>query len=68
MDDDNLVTPEIEKAVNWPFDNYIFDCDWDIMTSTTNARQHGFESFEDSKHMFLRILTEMTEARMIPLS
>jgi len=36
------------------------------MASTIKARQHGFESFEDSEHMFLRILTEMAEARMIP--
>ena len=61
-----LVTPDIEKAVNWSFGDYIFNCDWDIMASTTKARQHGFESFEDSEHMFSRILTEMAEARMIP--
>ena len=52
MDDDSLATPDIEKAVNWSFDDYKFTCDWDIMASTTKARQHGFESFEDSEHMF----------------
>jgi len=52
MNDDSLVTPDIEKAVNWSFGDYIFNCDWDIMASTTKARQHGFESFEDSEHMF----------------
>ena len=61
-----LVTPDIEKAVNWSFGDYIFNCDWDIMASTTKARQHGFESFEDSEHMFSQILTEMAQARMIP--
>jgi hypothetical protein len=61
-----LVTPYIEKAVNWSFGDYIFNCDWDIMASTTKARQHGFESFEDSEHMFSQILTEMAQARMIP--
>ena len=66
MDDDSLATPDIEKAVNWSFGDYIFNCDWDIMASTTKARQHGFESFEDSEYMFSRILTEMAEARMIP--
>ena len=66
MDADSLATPDIEKAVNCSFGDYIFNCDWDIMASTTKTRQHGFEPFEDSEHMFSRILTEMAEARMIP--
>ena len=66
MDYDSLATPDIEKAVNWSFGNYIFNCDWDIMANTTKARQYGFESFEGSEYMFLRILTEMAEAQMIP--
>ena len=66
MDDDSLATPDIEKAVNCSFGDYIFNCDWDIMASTTKARQHGFESFEDSEYMFSRILTEMSEAWTIP--
>jgi len=65
MNDDILVTRDIENAVNWSFGNYIFNCDWAIMASTTKARQHGFESFEDSEHMFSRILTEMAETRMV---
>jgi hypothetical protein len=32
-----LVTPDIEKAVNWSFGDYIFNCDWDIMASTTKC-------------------------------
>ena len=65
MNDDILVTRDIENAVNWSFGNYIFNCDWAIMASTTKARQHGFESFKDSEHMFSRILTEMAETRMV---
>ena len=61
-----VVTRGIEKAVNWPFGNYIFNCDWDIMASTTKAREHGFESFEDSERMFSQILPEMAETRMLP--
>ena len=66
MNDDSLVTRDIEKAVNWSFGNYIFNCDWDIMASTTKAPKQEFESFEDSEHMFSRILTEMAETRMVP--
>ena len=66
MNDDSLVTRDVEKAINWSLGDYIFNCDWDIMANTTKARQYGFESFAGSEYMFLRILTEMAEARMIP--
>ena len=66
MNDDILVTRDIENAVNWSFGNYIFNCDWDMMASTTKAQEHGFESFEDGERMFSRILPEMAEPRMLP--
>ena len=58
MDDTN--------TVKWSFSDYIFNCDWDIMASTTKARKQEFESFEDSENMFSRMLTEMARTRMIP--
>ena len=66
MNDDSLVTRDVEKAINLALGDNIFTCEWDIMASTTKARQYGFESFAGSEYMFLRILTEMAEARMIP--
>ncbi len=61
MDDTN--------SVKGTFSDYKFNCDWDIMASITKARGHGFESFEDSEHVFSRILTEISETRMTsPLS
>ena len=61
MDDTN--------TVKWSFSDYIFNCDWDIMASTTKARKQEFESFEDSEHMFSRILNKMSQTPMMtPLS
>ena len=58
MDDTNTVKRS--------FSDYIFNCDWDIMASTTKARKQEFESFEDSEHIFTWMLTEMAQTRMIP--
>ena len=66
MNDDSLVTRDVEKAINWPLGDYIFNCDWDIMASTTKAGKQEFESFEDSENMFSWMLTEMAQTRMIP--
>ena len=58
MDDTN--------TVKGSFSDYLFNCDWDIMASTTKAEKQEFESFEDSEHMFSWVLTEMVQTRMIP--
>ena len=29
-----------EEIVAWPFGDYVFGCDWDVMTSVTKSRQH----------------------------
>ena len=44
MDDTN--------TVKGSFNDYIFNCDWDIMAVATKARKQEFESFEDSEHIF----------------
>ena len=45
-----------EELVAWPFGDYVFGCDWDVMTSTIKARQHGFHEVVDSEEMFVRLL------------
>ncbi|GIS89238.1 MAG: hypothetical protein CM1200mP18_19480 [Gammaproteobacteria bacterium] len=62
----SLVTRGIKKGRQLALWNYIFNCDWDIMASTTKAREQGFESFEDGERMFSQILPEMAETRMFP--
>ena len=45
------------------FNDYIFNCDRDIMTSTTKGSNQECESFEDREHVFSQILTEMHPTR-----
>ncbi len=55
-----------DEIVAWPFGDYVFGCDWDVMTSTTKARQHGFHDVVDSEDMFLRLLTRFRVERIVP--
>jgi nucleoside-diphosphate-sugar epimerase len=55
-----------DELVAWPFGDYVFGCDWDVMTSTTKARQHGFHDVVDSEEMFVRLLTRFRDERIVP--
>ncbi len=52
--------------VAWPFGDYVFGCDWDVMTSTTKARQHGFHDVVDSEEMLVRLLRQFRTERIVP--
>ena len=55
-----------EDIVAWPFGDYVFGCDWDVMTSTTKARQHGFYDVVDSEDMLVRLLAKFRSERIVP--
>jgi len=54
------------EVVAWPFGDYVFNCDWDVMTSTTKARRHGFHGVVDSEEMFARLLGRFRAERIVP--
>ena len=55
-----------EDLVAWPFGDYVFGCDWDVMSSTTKARLHGFHDVVDSEEMFVRLLEQFRGERIVP--
>ena len=55
-----------DDIVAWPFGDYVFGCDWDVMTSTTKARRHGFHDVVDSEEMFVRLLARFRAERIVP--
>jgi nucleoside-diphosphate-sugar epimerase len=54
------------EVVAWPFGDYVFNCNWDVMTSTVKARQHGFHEVVDSEEMFSRLLGRFRAERIVP--
>jgi nucleoside-diphosphate-sugar epimerase len=53
-------------VVAWPFGDYVFNCTWDVMTSVTRSRQHGFHAVVDSAEMFARLLARFRAERIVP--
>jgi hypothetical protein len=52
--------------VAWPFADYVFGADWDIMSDVTKSRLYGFQDVVDSEAMFVRLLRRFREGRIVP--
>jgi len=50
----------------WPFADFVFGCDWDVMTDTLKLRMAGFHDCVRSDEMFLRLFQEFRAMRVIP--
>jgi nucleoside-diphosphate-sugar epimerase len=55
-----------EELVAWPFGDYVFACDWDVMSDVSKSRRHGFHEVVDSEEMFVRLLSRFREERIVP--
>ncbi|MBX9590780.1 MAG: SDR family oxidoreductase [Hyphomonadaceae bacterium] len=54
------------QLVGWPFADYVFGTDWDVMSNVTKSRQFGFHDVVDTEDMFCRLLRRFREARIVP--
>ncbi len=57
---------EFDKLVAWPFADYVFGCDWDVMSDVTKSRRLGFHDVVDSEEMFCRLLGRFRQERIVP--
>jgi nucleoside-diphosphate-sugar epimerase len=55
-----------DEVVAWPFGDYVFNCNYDVMSNVTKSRQHGFHEVVDSEAMFVRLLTRFRDERIVP--
>jgi len=55
-----------DQLVAWPFADYVFGTDWDVMTDTLKIRHAGFHESVRSEEMFLRIFQEFRDMKVIP--
>ena len=55
-----------DEVVAWPFGDYVFSCNWDVMSNVTKSRQHGFHEVVDSEEMFVRLLSRFRAERIVP--
>ena len=48
----NLEPNPLKDIAHWPFAEYIFNNEWDMMSDNTKCRKHGFLEFVDTEQMF----------------
>ncbi|WP_205648583.1 SDR family oxidoreductase [Acuticoccus kandeliae] len=56
----------MSRLANWPFANYAFSNDWDVMSDTTKCRKFGFLEFIDSQQMFLDHFEYLRQHKIVP--
>ncbi len=55
-----------EDLVAWPFADYVFGCDWDVMSDTLKIRRAGFHACLDSEEAFLKLFQQFRDMKVIP--
>jgi nucleoside-diphosphate-sugar epimerase len=55
-----------DELAAWPFADYVFGCDWDVMSDTLKIRRAGFHDCVDSERAFLRLFEKFRDMKVIP--
>lgn len=56
----------LKSLVLWPYGNYVFKPEWDIISDTSKARSDGFAETVDSAKMFLDIFEYLRAEKIVP--
>jgi nucleoside-diphosphate-sugar epimerase len=56
----------LDDLAKWAFGDYVFNSDWDVMSSLTKSRQHGFHDVVDSEEMFTRLFRRLRAEKIVP--
>ena len=62
----DLIPNDYADMAHWPFAQYIFNNEWDMMSDATKCRQFGFMDVVDTERMFLDQFAELRANRIIP--
>ena len=55
-----------DDLVAWPFGDYVFGTDWDVMSDTLKIRRAGFTEGVDSEAMILALLADLRAKKIVP--
>jgi nucleoside-diphosphate-sugar epimerase len=62
----DLVPTKLAARVLWPYADYLFAPEWDIISSVSKARRHGFSEGLDSARMFEEVFETFRRDKIIP--
>lgn len=61
-----LVPTPYSDVSSWPFGDFVFAWDYDVIADTSKSRRAGFHDYVDTESMFLQIFQDMRDQRLIP--
>ena len=61
-----LDTPDYDSFVEWGFGDFVFNCEYDVVSDVTKCRQYGFGEAVDSEASFYRVFDEYRERDLLP--
>ncbi len=61
-----LVPHPFEQLAAWPFGDFVFGSDYDIVSDTGKVRRAGFVECVDTEQMFLDLFARLRDARVTP--
>lgn len=60
-----LPTPYSDVS-SWPFGDFVFGWDYDVISDSSKARRAGFHEYVQTQDMFLKIFRDLRDRRLIP--
>ena len=61
-----LARVPLEERVLWPYADYLFAPEWDIISSMSKARRDGFRESVDTARMFIDLFDRFRRDKIIP--
>lgn len=58
--------PDIADVALWPYGDFVWGIDWDVVSSMTRARAAGFTGYEDTEDQFIRHLDTYRDLKVLP--
>jgi len=55
-----------QEIVLWPYGDFVFTPEYDVISNTGKARRYGFHECIDTEEMFFRLWDQMRNDRIIP--
>lgn len=61
-----LVPTPYDEVASWPFGDFVFGWDYDVIADSSKVRRAGFHEYVETEAMFTRIFQDLRDRRIIP--
>lgn len=55
-----------DELAAWPFADFVWGCDYDVMTDTSKIRRAGFYEYVDSEEMVVDLMRQFRRDKIVP--